>query len=172
MIIIRRADMSSEEIKHFWENVDKTSNCWIWKAGTSKGCSGRYGELRYKGVHIKAHRFAYAIVHGECPTNLVIDHMCHNTLCVNPEHLQAVTAHQNCENRVPNKNSKTKIRGVCWHKRANKWRVKVTVNRVDYHGGYFDDIHDAEKAAITLRDKLMDNNLQDKPIKREDTHHA
>lgn len=37
-----------------------------------------------------AHRAAYIMLRGE-PGELVIDHLCRNKLCVNPQHLEAVT---------------------------------------------------------------------------------
>ena len=36
MIILRRAEMSEEDIARFWEKVDKSSDCWTWKASTDR----------------------------------------------------------------------------------------------------------------------------------------
>ena len=42
-----------------------------------------------------AHRVAYEKAYGPIPEGLVIDHLCRNGLCVNPEHLEAVTRKEN-----------------------------------------------------------------------------
>lgn len=44
---------------------------------------------------VLAHRFFYEHFIGEIPEGLEIDHLCHNTICVNPAHLEAVTHSEN-----------------------------------------------------------------------------
>nr|DAZ39094.1 MAG TPA: homing endonuclease [Caudoviricetes sp.] len=159
MIILRRADMSDKDIARFWTKVDKSCDCWTWQAGTN---SQGYGKMRLRGKIVLAHRLAYALAYGECPAGLQTDHICHNTLCVNPAHLHLVTNQQNSENRVARKGSKSGIRGVCWDTARNKWRVYVEVKGKHYYGGRYNDIHEAEQAAIELRNKLMTNNILDR----------
>lgn len=61
---------------------------------------------RYQYVSINkkrqlAHRAAYQLVHGEIPKGLELDHLCRNTECLNPSHLEAVT-HRVNSLRAPN----------------------------------------------------------------------
>jgi HNH endonuclease len=42
-----------------------------------------------------AHRYAYEALVGPIPTDHDIDHLCGNSLCVNPEHLEPVTPWEN-----------------------------------------------------------------------------
>lgn len=76
----------------FEENIrpDVRTGCWHW--------SGRVGPRGY-GIfgnkNSSAHRLAYEMRCGPVPDGLVIDHLCRNPLCVNPEHLQAVTQKEN-----------------------------------------------------------------------------
>lgn len=114
------------------------------------------------GSIVYARRFPYALAHGECANNPVIDHRRRNRRCVNPSHLQLVTVQQNCGNVGANKNSKTGIRGVCRHASTNKWEVYARAKRKKHHGGCHPDIHEAEKAAIALRNRLMVDNLIDR----------
>lgn len=158
MILLRRAGMTDKDIERFWSKVDKSGDCWAWQASTN---SRGYGKMRLRGKIVLAHRIAYALAYGECPDGLQIDHICHNRQCVNPAHLHLVTSQRNSENRIVRKDSKTGVRGVFWYAARNKWRVYVTVKGKPHYGGSYSDIHEAEKAAIALRDKLMVNNLLD-----------
>lgn len=64
------------------------SGCWLWLGETAgKG----YGRFRKR----KAYRFSYEQAKGAIPDGLVIDHLCRNKLCVNPDHLEAVTSKEN-----------------------------------------------------------------------------
>jgi HNH endonuclease len=66
--------------------------CWIWTACVNdKG----YGHFRYGGRIASAHRVAYEMFVGPIPDGLVIDHLCRNPPCVNPDHLEAVTFRTN-----------------------------------------------------------------------------
>lgn len=79
------------ESERFWSKVDTTGGpdaCWIWRAHRNvKG----YGRFRRGTIAIGAHRFAYETLVGVIPPGLQIDHLCSNTGCVNPKHLEIVT---------------------------------------------------------------------------------
>lgn len=59
-----------------------------------------YGNIRYKNIHIGAHRLAYMLCIGDIPKGMLIMHTCDNPPCVNPEHLQLGTQEDNVRDRV------------------------------------------------------------------------
>jgi hypothetical protein len=62
--------------------------CHIWSGAIHP--TG-YGTVKWKGKATVAHRVIYELSKGEIPEGLVIDHLCSVKLCVNPEHLEAVS---------------------------------------------------------------------------------
>jgi hypothetical protein len=63
------------------------TDCILWRGAKIN----EYGYRYFRGKDTRAHRAAYIETYGDIPTGLVIDHLCGVTLCVNPEHLEAVT---------------------------------------------------------------------------------
>lgn len=86
--------------RYLWAKVDKAGpgGCWIWTGGTSLGY-GRVGcriPLTGSGTDM-AHRITYELLVGPIPAypEYHLDHVCRVTLCVNPSHLEVVTAEEN-----------------------------------------------------------------------------
>lgn len=79
-----------------WARAVEVDGCWVWQGMTSKATGGRpYGRMWLGNVRWWAHRLAYTLAVGPIPTGLVIDHLCRNTLCIRPDHLEAVTNEEN-----------------------------------------------------------------------------
>lgn len=88
-----------------WNRVEKTeTGCWLWTGATiPKG----YGAISVEGRLELVHRVAYRLTHGTIPEGKQIDHTCHtkdcttkarecpHRRCINPEHLEAATSHEN-----------------------------------------------------------------------------
>lgn len=94
--------------KRFMQLVDKQLGkygCWLW-AGHSDERSRKRG-LPYgrfspeKGINVPAHRFSYEAFIGPIPDGMYVDHLCHRTTCVRPDHLRLVSRNGNSQNRVP-----------------------------------------------------------------------
>lgn len=73
--------------------VDEDTGCWIW---TGSCTSSGYGQFPIGAKKkYKAHRWGYELLVGPIPEGLVLDHLCRNIKCVNPEHLEPVTQAEN-----------------------------------------------------------------------------
>lgn len=69
--------------------IDPNTGCWIWQGSISGG----YGKIGYGGSGPKwAHRVYFEEAHGEIPEGQEVHHTCENRICVNPEHLEVLTA--------------------------------------------------------------------------------
>lgn len=107
--------------------------CWIWTGRRLKG----YGMAR----HTMAHRVVYKLLVGPIAEGLELDHLCRTPLCVNPQHLEAVTRLENirrryalqrqCANGHPYDESNTYIRPnghrdcrACIRQRGREYRQR------------------------------------------------
>jgi len=61
--------------------------CWSWPCHSGGG----YASLHLDGRTVRAVMVAYELKHGPVPTGLQLDHLCRNTGCWNPDHVEPVT---------------------------------------------------------------------------------
>lgn len=95
----------TELSERFWSHVDRTEGCWIW---TGYRDDTNYGRFNIKGYPLMVHRLTYVNAYGPFDPSLQLDHLCHtrdlsckggvtcpHRPCVNPAHLEPVTADEN-----------------------------------------------------------------------------
>lgn len=71
---------------------EPNSGCWLWVGAHSRRLG--YGTIR-GGCSLVAHRVAWELFRGPIPGGLEPDHLCRNSACVNPGHLELVTHREN-----------------------------------------------------------------------------
>lgn len=99
--------MTTVQLDRFMAKVYKESRgCWRW-LGAIGGSGEGYGVLSLDGKRSFAHQAIFRHYRGPIPETHEIDHLCRNTRCVNPDHLEAVPHSENCRRgRVGQHNAK------------------------------------------------------------------
>lgn len=100
--------LRTDLLGRFWAKVNEDGplsetrpelgRCWIWEGELTWDGYGRVNlPSNWKGQRVKiaASVFAYEISIGPIPEGLQIDHLCRVRACVNPSHLEPVTASEN-----------------------------------------------------------------------------
>ena len=87
--------------KRFWDKVDKTENCWLWR-----GCVDHFGYGRFGVKHdtvkktFLAHRVSFLLAGGSSSVSGCVLHKCDVPNCVAPHHLYAGTRTENSRDMV------------------------------------------------------------------------
>ncbi|MER7063905.1 HNH endonuclease [Streptomyces albidoflavus] len=89
-----------DDVARFWSHATRgePDRCWPWTGSVNVPPRGTpYGTFFYDGRTRAAHVVSFLLANGptSIPPRHVVDHLCSNTLCVNPAHLQSVTQREN-----------------------------------------------------------------------------
>lgn len=133
-VIVIREDLTAKLEAHY--RVMPVSGCWDW-FGTLDG-EKKYGRLEIMVTpawyRYSAHRYSYTLHRGPIPAGLDLDHLCVNTKCMNPEHMEPVTRAENSR-RIKERGRTKKVTGKahCLHGHPftpeNTWIVPGTEHR-------------------------------------------
>lgn len=104
---------------------EPNTGCWLW---TGKVMTNGYAVLScgWEGGAARtmlAHQFSYMLHNGAIPTGMQIDHKCRVRCCVNPNHLEAVTASVNV------------LRGLVPERMRNRFKDKTHCPRGHPYSG-------------------------------------
>lgn len=98
---IRRGPHSGDSFKLSLEDqyrflikikVDLFTGCWEWLGSHDQA---GYGQFCYNKNTRLAHRASWLLYKGPIAEGLVVDHLCRNKGCCNPDHLELVTQVEN-----------------------------------------------------------------------------
>lgn len=82
----------------FWSKCvpEPNSGCWLWYGASARGYGYIQIKIAFRTYKAKiAHRHAYESLVGPIAPGLDLDHLCRNTACCNPAHLEPVTHAEN-----------------------------------------------------------------------------
>lgn len=80
--------------------VDPETGCWNWTGSLDKKGYGQYDVYAGDGgprKNWRAHRYVYFELVRKLDEDEVLDHLCRNRRCVNPDHLDPVTQQVNSD---------------------------------------------------------------------------
>jgi hypothetical protein len=76
-------------------SVVPITGCWLWLGALNEGNYSVFYGKHAGEKFVSGHRYAYAALVGPIGHGLTLDHLCRNTWCVNPAHLEPVTIAEN-----------------------------------------------------------------------------
>src|ERR1700733_9624078 len=84
-------------------SIQPGTECWVWNGVRDQNGYGvidvyqRWDKHRQRSEYkrFSLHRFVYELFKRPIPKGLVINHLCENTSCCNPSHLEACTIRDN-----------------------------------------------------------------------------
>lgn len=118
---------------------------WRWHL-TKAGYAIRNSQMvnRVRGKMVYMHREIM-----RPPIGMEVDHENGNKLDNRRINLRLATRPENNWNRGCNKNSKTRVKGVCWCKQMRRFVARIGLNGKTKKIGYFDTLDEASRAYNT-----------------------
>ena len=108
--------------------VDKTEDCWNWKAGVQHFGYGQFS-VGHKGY--VAHRYSWIMHKGSIPKALFVCHKCDNPKCVNPDHLFLGSQAKNMKDKT--KKGRAQKGTDCYNSKLTPEKVVAIINDTRYY---------------------------------------
>lgn len=111
-----------------------------------------YAHRKSPDGYVLLHRVILGLTPGD---GLEGDHKNRDRLDCRRSNLRVVTVTGNTQNRAAYEGSRSRHRGVYWHKGRGRWRAAARLDGKEHHLGYFADEDDAGDAASVWRSAHM-----------------
>jgi hypothetical protein len=126
-------------------------------AGTEAGYAERDQRTFYRRVKINgrlyfAHRLTFLLFWGAWPEE-GIDHIDGDGLNNRWDNLRSVSHQENLRNARQRLDNTSGVNGVCWNKRARKWRAEIMVDGRRLHLGLFRTLEEAAAARLVANEQ-------------------
>jgi hypothetical protein len=86
------SNLTDAETARFKSKTERRGDCLVWLGPLDRD---GYGTFYFRRKNRRAHRVAWYALGGPIPEGHVINHICRNRACVNPQHLDLVTVRDN-----------------------------------------------------------------------------
>jgi len=103
------------------------------------------------------HEFMHHYITGFPLNGFQVDHIDGDMLNNRRENLRFVTNRQNQQNKSLHRRGR--LVGCYWHKRVNRWRAQIRIDKARKHLGYFDTEHAAHERYTEELQKLNSGGL-------------
>ena len=119
-----------------------------------KGSVDSYGYLiidLYENAIRKTHKIHRIVANAfiDNPDDkLCVDHKDNDRANNHISNLRFATSKENSRNSKLSNNNTSNVKGVYWHKRVKKWCAQITIDGIQIHIGYFDNLDDARTARV------------------------
>lgn len=143
-------------------NPDAGVFTWIKPRGRYSAIVGKragalredgYRQIKINGKYIKEHRLAWFMTFGVWP-DCEIDHIDGNRSNNAIANLRPATKSNNAHNRRLNANSRTRVKGVSFHKATGKFQATIMHGRASLYLGVYPTLAEAEKVVKSERERL------------------
>ncbi len=133
----------------------RISRHYLQEVGAVAGCDdGRgYLQIRIDGAKYWAHRLAWFYVRGDWPHE-DIDHVDGDHGNNRITNLRPATDCQNLQNRGKQSNNTSGLKGVTWHKGAQKWLAQIRARGEQHYLGLFEDRDQASATYVAKAKEL------------------
>lgn len=88
-------DNTPNTVHRIAQRAYQIGGCYLFSGSRTKASTHFYGRVSMGGRRVRVHRAVYEAANGPIAPGLTVDHLCGNTLCVNPFHLEAVSSREN-----------------------------------------------------------------------------